>query len=278
MDLLRIVAAAHQRRGEHEGDAQLPPLAGVCREHVGMHIALHLRVTARRPHVLADGHDVAPDGGQIFQHAADLPVGLAQAHHQAALADVPAFPHPPQQLQALGIVRLRPDAGIVGGRGLHIVVDDMGPGSHDRAQGRLVAPEIRDQDLDGGTGSVAPADGLDGGREMRRAAVGQVVARHGGHHGMAQPQGRRGPAHAGGLVRVRLADRAVADIAEGAPAGAGIAKDEERGGLAGIAFENVRAPGAPADRVQLHVPDQRARGGIGRATGQLHAQPRGDAQ
>ena len=33
-----------------------------------------------------------------------------------------------------------------------------------------------------------------------------------------------------------------------------------------------------ATLVQLHVPDQRARGGIGRATGQLHAQPRGDAQ
>lgn len=62
--------------------------------------------------------------------------------------------------------------------------------------------------------------------------VRQVVPRHGRHHGMAQAEGRRCLAHAGGLFGVGRVDDAAADVAEGTVAGAGVAEDEERGGLA----------------------------------------------
>ncbi len=49
---------------------------------------------------------------------------------------------------------------------------------------------------------------------------------------MAQAEGRRCLAHAGGLFGVGREDDAAADVAEGTVAGAGVAEDEERGGLA----------------------------------------------
>ena len=69
-----------------------------------------------------------------------------------------------------------------------------------------------------------------------------------------------------------------ADVAEGAVAGAGVAEDEERGGLAREAFEHVRTLGAVAARVQLKPFHEGA--GIGKsvAAGQLNTEPRGDPQ
>ena len=49
---------------------------------------------------------------------------------------------------------------------------------------------------------------------------------------MAQAEGRRCLAHTGGLFGVGRVDDAAADVAEGTVAGAGVAEDEERGGLA----------------------------------------------
>lgn len=72
-------------------------------------------------------------------------------------------------------------------------------------------------------------DGLPRSGPIRRP---QVVPRHGRHHGMAQAEGCRCLAHAGGLFGIGREDDAAADVAEGAVAGAGVAEDEERGGLA----------------------------------------------
>lgn len=95
---------------------------------------------------------------------------------------------------------------------------------------------------------------------------------------MAQAQCRGCPAHAGGFAGIGRQHRAAADVAEGAAAGAGIAEDKERRRVAGIALEHVGAFGALADGMQSQLPHQCARGPVGGLTGQLDAQPRGDAQ
>ena len=164
------------------------------------------------------------------------------------------------------------------GRGFHIMVDDVGLGVHDGLQGLAAAAKVGDEHFDGGTGFAAVPDGPDSCREVGRSAVRQVVPRHGRHHGMAQAEGRRCLAHAGGLFGIGGEDDAAADVAEGAVAGAGVAEDEERGGLAREAFEHVRTLGAVADRVQIKPFHEGAGIGKGVAAGQLNTEPRGDPQ
>jgi len=66
------------------------------------------------------------------------------------------------------------------------VVEDLGNLVHDRAQGVMVALEIRCQHLDGGPGRQRP-DRPDRRREDAGAAVGEVVTIDRGDHGMTQP-------------------------------------------------------------------------------------------
>ena len=230
--MFRVVAAADQRGRKDEGDAQFPPLLGIAFEDVGMDVALHWVVLLGRAHVLPDGHDVASRGGEIGQYAVHFLIRFPKPDHQAALADAPGFLDAAQELKALLIVGLRPDAAVMRGRGFHIVVDDVGLGVHDGSQGLAAAAKIGDEHFDGGAGFAAVPDSPDGCREVGRSAVRQVVPRHGRHHGMAQAEGRRCLAHAGGLFGVGRVDDAAADVAEGTVAGAGVAEDEERGGLA----------------------------------------------
>jgi hypothetical protein len=68
------------------------------------------------------------------------------------------------------------------------------------------------------------------------------------------------------------------DVAERAVAGADMAQDQKRGRALGIALEHVRALGVAADGMQPQPLHQPVGSGKGGATGQLGAQPRGDAQ
>ena len=154
---------------------------------------------------------VASRGGEIGQYAVHFLIRFPKPDHQAALADAPGFLDAAQELKALLIVGLRPDAAVMRGRGFHIVVDDVGLGVHDGSQGLAAAAKIGDEHFDGGTGFAAVPDSPDGCREVGRSAVRQVVPRHGRHHGMAQAEGRRCLAHAGGLFGVGREDDAAAD-------------------------------------------------------------------
>ena len=94
------------------------------------------------------------------------------------------------------------------------------------------------------------ADGADGGGEMLRAAVGEIVAVDRGDDDVGKPELRRRFADMRGLVRVERAGQTGLDIAEGAGARAGVAHDHEGGVLLLPALADVRAAGLLADGVQ----------------------------
>jgi hypothetical protein len=96
-------------------------------------------------------------------------------------------------------------------------------------------------------------DRLDRRRERGGAPVGQVVARHGGDDGEAEPHplDRLGdPLGLGGVERLGVAG---VDEAEPAGPGAALAVDHERGRAIGPALEDVGAAGLFADGDQAQV-------------------------
>ena len=104
----------------------------------------------------------------------------------------------------------------VGGRGadgplqavdsLEVVVQHVGTGVEDDAEGRLVALAVGDEHLDG-RARAAPADRRDRLGEGGRPAVGEVVAGHGRHDRVRQAHTLDRLGHATGLVGVeRRAD------------------------------------------------------------------------
>ena len=136
------------------------------------------------------------------------------------------------------------------------MIEDVGPlGEHGRE--RLgPAAEIRNEDLDPHV-RQPPAEGPDGLDELAGPAVSEVVAGHGRDDGVGQLERGRGFRDALRLVRIGRLWRALIDRAERAGAGTDRAEDEERRRPAGPAFGDVRALGAPADRVQTPLLDER---------------------
>ena len=156
--LRRIVAAAHQWGAKHVGDAKAGAILGELVEFCGRHIGEHRRMFAAGAHVLADGDDVAVDGGQIGDDLADGGKIFAKPQHQAAFREdrmSRVVLDPAQQVEAALIIGLRPDLRIKGRHGLDIVVEDVGAGIQHRQQGGRIALEIGDQDFDGAMGMIA---------------------------------------------------------------------------------------------------------------------------
>ena len=95
---------------------------------------------------------------------------------------------------------LATDLLLESGDGLDVVVEDLGTRLEDAVDQVLAAVEIRGQHLDGRPGP--PAHGLDAAREMVRAAVGQVVAGHGGDDDVPEPQPLASLGKSFGLVQL----------------------------------------------------------------------------
>ena len=117
------------------------------------------------------------------------------------------------------------------------------------------------------------AHGLDGACEMIRAAVFQVVARHGRNDDMLElhPPHRFG--HALRFVFLQGERLRGADRAKAARARATIARDHDRGCALAPAFPAVRALRALADRVQAQIRNERLGGEENRIRRQPHFDP-----
>ncbi len=88
------------------------------------------------------------------------------------------------------------------------------------------------------------------------AAIGKVVARHGGDDRESQTKFGAGVGYASGLTQVVIGGLALLDVAEAAAAGADIAQDNEGGGPGGIALADIGAGGLLANRVKIHLGDE----------------------
>src|SRR5881628_3068975 len=88
---------------------------------------------------------------------------------------------------------------------------------------------------------------------MIGAAIGQIVARHGGDDDMIEAHAAGGFSDAGGLIEFQRKRFCGSDGAESASAGAAVAGDHEGGGSFAPAFPMVGAFGAFADGVKPEV-------------------------
>ncbi len=159
--------------------------------------------------------------------------------------------------------------------GFEIMVEHVRLGRDHRFE-RAVAllEEIGRQHLDGSGGCRGP-DRANRGRDMRGAAVGQVVAIHRGHDHMLKPERGNGVRH---MLRLGLVERPRQPglhVAEGAGARAGVAHDHHGRVALLPALADVRAAGLLADRVQAVLAHDLGRARIARRAGSLHANPRG---
>ena len=129
----------------------------------------------------------------------------------------------------------------------------MDPRSHDGLQSLLVSSEIRNQDLhpNSGVQNFDPKDSLG---EMGRAAVGEVVAIHRGHHDVLQAQLLDHQGHVARLFRVEQIGLALADGAKAAAAGTDVSEDQKGRRAMPPALADIRAARLLANRVEVVLP------------------------
>ena len=113
---------------------------------------------------------------------------------------------------------------------------------------------------------------------MCRATVEQVVTVHRGDDDVVQADVAHGFGEMRRLHRVKRVGATVADVAEGAAAGADVAHDHEGGGVVAKAFADVRAGGFFADAVQFLLAHDGFHPPHFFATGELCAYPARFAQ
>ena len=109
------------------------------------------------------------------------------------------------------IPRARPHLGIEPRHGFEIVVEHIGAGRDDGLDRAVLAQEIGDQHLDRRVGRGG-ADRRDRPREMRGAAVVEIVAIDRGHDDMVEAEPRHRVADPLGLVRIERSGRPVATL------------------------------------------------------------------
>ena len=129
------------------------------------------------------------------------------------------------------------------------MVEDLGAGLDDDADGFGIALKVGDEDFDAAAGRLA-ANLFDDHGEDARAADEVVVAVDAGDDGVLQAQCGDSLGDAARLVEVDGLGAALGDGAKAAAAGAQVAEHHEGGGFVVPALADVGAVGALADGVQ----------------------------
>jgi len=150
------------------------------------------------------------------------------------------------------IFGLRPQAAVKPGHRLDVVVEDIGPLIYDDLQGLLVPCKIRCQHLHPGHRQQA-AKRPNGGRELGRAAVVQIVPGHRGDHHIAQSHGPDRLSQAFRLIALHRPGIASCHGAETAMPGADRAQYQEGGCAVGETFPFIGAAGLFADGMEAEA-------------------------
>ncbi len=230
---------------------------------------------AGRLQVLADGEEIHIGRAQVVHDLQDLLPLLAEADHQARLRDHGRIDllHALQQAQRGEVARAGPDAQVKARHGLEVVVEDVGPRSHDRFDRARLAQEIGRQHLDRRL-RRARADRADGLGEMLRTAILQIVTVDGGDDDVLEPEFRHGLGDVHRLLRIEGAGKSRGDVAERAGARADLAHDHHGGVPALPAFADIGAGGLLAHRGELVLAQDRLGLVVGRRMrGNAHTDP-----
>ena len=157
------------------------------------------------------------------------------------------------------------------------MVDDVGRGGHDRAQGGFIALKIGNEHLDAACGQGA-SDSGDGAGEMIRAAVFQIVPRDRGYDDVPEAEGLGRLGHALRFVRAGRCGLARMDVAEAAVARTRFAQDQKGGRARRVTLLPVGAVGRLAHGEEAQVVHKAGGGEKALVRGQGAAQPGGHAQ
>ena len=251
--LIRPIAGAHHRAAGGVLETHLQRFGLEHLEGVGMHVAQHRQVAAGGLQVLADGQHVHVVGTHVTHHFEDFVVGFAEANHQAGLGGNVRVARLEllEELQRVGVVGTRAGLLVEARHGFEVVVHHVRRGLVEDVEGHVhAAAEVGHQHFDAGFrgGCAGGADAL---HEVLGTTVAQVVAVDAGDHHVVEAHRRDGLGEVGRLIGVEGLGAAVADVAEGAAAGADVTHDHEGGRALAEAFVDVRARGFFADGVQL---------------------------
>ena len=256
---VRMVGAAHHGAGCHGAKTQLVGDTGVVAEFVRVDKTVHRGMVFAGLQVLADGQHVHIVGTQVLDGVDDLLVGLAQAHHDAALgahvrtAGLVAL----QQVQRVLIAGAGANVFVQLRDGLDVVVEHIRGCFHQNIhRGIQAGTEIRGEDFDLGLRG-AGANLADALGKMLSTPVGQVVPVHGGNHHILEAKVVHGFCQMQRLFRVQRVGAAEAHITERAATGADVTHDHEGGGAATETLWQVGAGGFLADRMQLLLAQHR---------------------
>src|SRR3954463_6379284 len=274
--LVGVVARAHERTGGHVLQAEAVRGALEGRELVRVPVADDRQVLLGRAQVLADREDLDAVRAEDAERLDELVVGLAEAHHQPGLRRDRVAAHRLGVLQdAAGPHERRATPGqrVQARDDLDVVVEDVGALGDDLRERHLLAAEVGREDLDLAPRRLA-ADLPDDADERAGAVVGEVVAVDARHDRVPQAHLGDGPGDPRRLERVVPRRLAGLDVAEPAPAGAGVAEDHERRGAAVPAVADVGARRLLADGVEVLVADEAVELPVARAARRLDLEPR----
>ncbi len=224
--------------------------------------------------ILPERQEIHVGDAKVVHDLRDLGAALAESHHESALGERAGrgLLHAVEEAQRLVVAGAGPDSRVEARDGLQVVVEHVRTGLRRHLDRAGLAEEVGRQDLDRGAGRFR-ADGGDGGREVFRAAVGQVVPVHGGDDHVAEAERRDRTADPDRLVVVERPRVPGRDVAERARAGAGVAHDHHGGVTLRPALADVRAGSLLADGDKALLAHQAPRLLVSRAARRLDPNP-----
>ena len=272
-----LVRAPNERPAGGVREAELASDLRVAGERLGLDVPRHLGVLRRRPEVLADGDQIHAGLAQVGQRLLDLPVLLADAHHDARLGDAGrvALLHPAQHRERSLVAAARvADAPPPPAPHLDAVRPRVRLGVRRDVHVVEAAAEVPQERLDEDVGPQL-AQPRHRARHVGGAAVEEVVAIDHRDDHVLEPEAGDRARHVLGLAHVhRPARVARRHRAEPATARAYVAQEHHRGGPLRPALADVGAARLLADRVQIESAEGRLEVGVRRPTRGADLQPR----
>ncbi len=244
-------------------------------ERVGVDELFDGQVHLRRLEVLADGHHIDAGLGEVVHQRQHFIFRLAEADHDATLGTEALLFGNAQHIERALVDRLGPHTAIEPRYRLDVVVEDLRPFVEHDLEGIPEATEVGDEHLDG-TARDLLADLANGLGEDRCTTIFTLIPVDRGDDSVFEAHQPSSFGDAARFVPVEpLVGAARHHGTEATGAGADVAQDHEGRRTGRPTLAHVRAPGALAHRVELMVVDDVDEVFIGRAVGQLHAEPVG---
>ena len=270
-----VVGGADERTAGHVAEALGEGYLAQLIEHLGPDIVDDRQMSGRGAQVLAHGEHGHAMLTEVIHGAFNFLAGLTQTEHDTALGHHAAGRHFQRTLQHVQGKAVLGTEAYHGREPLHrlqIVIENMRGGIHDHGQSILISAEVGGEYLEHGLRAQL-TDAADDFGNVRCAAIGQVIARHHGDHGVVQVHVSHALGNLTGLLRVERFGLGRAGGAEAAGAGAHITACHERGRAVAPAFATVRTHGFLAHSHQAVILDEVLHLFEHPALRQLHFQP-----